>query len=49
MCVRAWRSPVLGRFNVHAGIAPCLRVAQIYPPGSGGGMEIFMPDPKVTI
>jgi len=41
-------TPVLGRFNVHAGIAPCLRVAQIYPPGSGGGMEIFMPDTKAN-
>ena len=38
--------PVLGRFNVNAGTVPCMRVAQIYE--AGGGMEIFMPDPKAN-
>jgi thiol-disulfide isomerase/thioredoxin len=39
-------NPVLGRFNVNSGTVPCLRVAQIYE--AGGGMEIYMPDPKAN-
>ena len=38
---------VLGRFGVNQRMIPCLRVAQIYPEGQGGGMEIFMPDTAV--
>lgn len=38
---------VLGRFGVGAHMIPCMRVAQIYPEGQGGGMEIFMPDKDV--
>lgn len=46
-CTLHLLSQVLGRFGVSAQMIPCMRVAQIYPEGQGGGMEIFMPDKDV--